>query len=393
LLNDTLVNKMEEIVKFSRLLRENNIPASLRSTQTAYETLKLFNHDDNLLNEALASVYVKNHAQRAKFDKVFKTVFEGAGKDDGQSDGSSGDKSSKDSKNRKFLRGYNYSFKVVNPSKFKVQPSEQDITDYRPPLGDYVDNKKDETELLQKDIKLLTSFEPELLDICQKLGKKIANKRVRRRKQSKNMRPDIRKTLRKNLKYGNTLLEIVKTKPRIKKSNHFFLNDVSGSCDWVSNWFFMMVYAAQKSFKKAKTFEFDNKTVETTSALEEPNLLDAFIRVRDIRQKNQMIHGTSNMHRAFESFKDQADLNNKSYVMILSDCRDWAGPKSENKPLSANTIDYLVDKSKKVLILNPEPRKKWNVVDSCVSHYEDSGAEFFEVRNLEQLAELISQIG
>ena len=384
---------MEEIVKFSRLLRENNIPASLRSTQTAYETLKLFNHDDDLLNEALASVYVKKHEQRAKFDKVFKTVFGGVGEDDKQSEGSADSQSSKGGKNRKFLSGYNYSFKIINPSKFKVQPSEQDITDYRPPLNEYIDRSKDESELLQKDIKLLTSLEPELLELCQKLGKKIANKRVRRRKQSKNMRPDIRKTLRKNLKYGNTLLEIVKTKPRIKKSNHFFLTDVSGSCDWVSNWFFMMVYAAQNSFKKAKTFEFDNKTVETTSALGEPNLLDAFIKVRDIRQKNQMIHGTSNMHRAFESFKDQADLNNKSYVLVLSDCRDWAGPKSGNKPLSANTMDYIVEKSKKVLVLNPEPRKKWNVVDSCVSHYEDSGAEFFEVRNLEQLAELISKIG
>ena len=384
---------MEEIVKFSRLLRENNIPASLRSTQTAYETLKLFNHDDDLLNEALASVYVKKHEQRAKFDKVFKTVFGGVGEDDKQSEGSADSQSSKGGKNRKFLSGYNYSFKIINPSKFKVQPSEQDITDYRPPLNEYIDRSKDESELLQKDIKLLTSLEPELLELCQKLGKKIANKRVRRRKQSKNMRPDIRKTLRKNLKYGNTLLEIVKTKPRIKKSNHFFLTDVSGSCDWVSNWFFMMVYAAQNSFKKAKTFEFDNKTVETTSALGEPNLLDAFIKVRDIRQKNQMIHGTSNMHRAFESFKDQADLNNKSYVLVLSDCRDWAGPKSGNKPLSANTMDYIVEKSKKVLVLNPEPRKKWNVVDSCVSHYEDSGAEFFEVRNLEQLAELISRIG
>jgi len=384
---------MEEIVKFSRLLRENNIPASLRSTQTAYDTLKLFNHDDDLLNEALASVYVKKHEQRAKFDKVFKTIFGGDGEDDSQSDGSSDSPSSKGGKNRKFLSGYNYSFKIINPSKFKVQPSEQDITDYRPPLNDYIDRGKNESELLQKDIKLLTSLEPELLELCQKLGKKIANKRVRRRKQSRNMRPDIRKTLRKNLKYGNTLLEIVKTKPRIKKSNHFFLNDVSGSCDWVSNWFFMMVYAAQNSFKKAKTFEFDNKTVETTSALGEPNLLDAFIKVRDIRQKNQMIHGTSNMHRAFESFKDQADLNNKSYVLVLSDCRDWAGPKSGNKPLSANTMDYIVEKSKKVLVLNPEPLKKWNVVDSCVSHYEDSGAEFFEVRNLEQLAELISKIG
>jgi len=383
---------MEDIVKFSRLLRKNNIPASLRSTQTAIETFKLFKDDENVLNDALASVYVKNNQQRMKFDKIFKSVFGGVGEENGESNGSAGSTNSKNTKNKRLLSGYNYSFKIINPSKFNVQASESDITDYRPPLDNYIDHELGESDLLKKDINHLTSFQPELLDLCQKLGKKIANKRVRRRKQAKNMRPDIRKTLRKNLKYGNTLLEIVKTKPRIKKSKHFFLNDVSGSCDWVSNWFFLMVYAAQNSFKKAKTFEFDNKTVETTSALEEPNLLDAFVKVRDIRQKNRMIHGTSNMLQAFESFKDQADLNNKSYVIILSDCRDWAGPKSGKIPLSANSMDYIVDKSKKVLILNPEPIKKWNVADSCVSHYEDSGAEFFEVRNLEQLAELISLI-
>ena len=105
-----------------------------------------------------------------------------------------------------------------------------------------------------------------------------------------------------------------------------------------------------------------------------------------------MIHGTSNMHSAFENFKEQTDLNKKSYVLILSDCRDWAGPKSGTRPLSADSMDYIVDKSKKVLVLNPEPRKKWNVADSCVSYYMNSGAELFEVRNLEQLAELISTI-
>jgi len=283
-------------------------------------------------------------------------VFGDVGEENGESNGSAGSTNSKNTKNKRLLSGYNYSFKIINPSKFNVQASESDITDYRPPLDNYIDHELGESDLLKKDINHLTSFQPELLDLCQKLGKKIANKRVRRRKQAKNMRPDIRKTLRKNLKYGNTLLEIVKSKPRIKKSNHFFLNDVSGSCDWISNWFFLMVYAAQNSFKKAKTFEFDNKTVETTSALEEPNLLDAFIKVRDIRQKNMMIHGTSNMHRSFESFKEQADLNNKSYVLILSDCRDWAGPKSGKIPLSASSMDHIVDKSKKVLILNPEPR-------------------------------------
>jgi uncharacterized protein with von Willebrand factor type A (vWA) domain len=383
---------MEDIVRFSRLLRENNIPASLRSTQTAYETLQLFKDDEKILNDALASVYIKNNQQRVKFDKVFKSVFEGVDEDNEESDESEGSPSSKLAKNKKLLGGHNYSLKILNPSKLKIQDSELDNIDYRPPLDNYVDHGMDESELLQRDINHLTSFEPELLDLCQKLGKKIANKRVRRQKQAKNMRPDIRKTIRKNFKYGNTLLEIVKTKPRMKKNKHFFLNDVSGSCDWVSNWFFMMVYAAQNSFKKAKTFEFDNKTVETTSALEEPNLLDAFIKVRDIRQKNQMLHGTSNMHRAFESFKDQANLNNKSYVLILSDCRDWAGPKAGKRPLSADSMDYIVEKSKKVLILNPEPPKKWNVADSYVSYYEDSGAKFFEVRNLEQLAELIATI-
>ncbi len=297
---------MKKIIKFSRLLRDNNIPASLRSTQTAYETLKLFDDEDDLLNEALASVYIKKPGQRARFDKVFKSVFGGVDEKSNEQNGPPKTDGSNGNKNKRLLNGYNYSFKLIEPSKFKVKPAENDTMDYRPPFEDYIDNGKDETELLQKDIKLLTSFEPELLDLCQKLGKKIANKRVRRQKQSKNMRPDIRKTLRKNLKYGNTILEIVKTKPRIKKSSHFFLNDVSGSCDWVSNWFFLMVYAAQNSFKKAKTFEFDNKTVETTAALKEPNLLDAFIKVRDIRQKNQMIHGTSNMHRAFESFKDSS---------------------------------------------------------------------------------------
>lgn len=98
------------------------------------------------------------------------------------------------------------------------------------------------------------------------------------------------------------------------------------------------------------------------------------------------------MYTAFQSFLKQVNLNNKSYVMILSDCRDWAGPKSDGRPMSADLIENISKKSKRVLVFNPEPKNKWNVVDSCVSYYEDFGAEFFEVRNLEQLANLISEI-
>ncbi|HEX3013083.1 MAG TPA: VWA domain-containing protein, partial [Methanobacterium sp.] len=195
-----------------------------------------------------------------------------------------------------------------------------------------------------------------------------------------------------NLKHGGTLLELVKSKPKLKKQNHYFLNDVSVSCDWISIWFFCMVYAAQNSFNKARAFEFDNKTAEITSALHELNVVDAFVKVLQIRQENSMIHGKSNMYTAFESFIHQANLNSKSYVMILSDCRDWAGPKHNNEPLSAEFINQMSQAAKRVLILNPEPKNRWNVADSRVSYYENAGAEVFEVRDLEQLANLISEI-
>ncbi len=261
-------------------------------------------------------------------------------------------------------------------------------------LNDISDNadREGNSELLKSNIKTLNTLQPELIDLCQKLGRKIATKRVRRYKQAKKQKPDIRRSIRKNMKHGGTLLELVKSKPKIKKQNHYFLSDVSVSCDWISIWFFCMVYAAQNSFNRARAFEFDNKTAEITSALFEPDLIEAFLKVLEIRQDNSMIRGKSNMFTAFEGFLKQANLNSKSYVLILSDCRDWAGPKEEGIPSSAYLIENMVKKSKRVLILNPEEKKKWNVADSCVSYYEDVGAELFEVRNLDQLAELISEI-
>lgn len=376
---------MDDVIKLSGRLRENGIPASIRSTENACKVFDLL-EDDELLREALASVYLKDEGQHEKFNETFDSIFRKTRETRYEDENDS--KTSL--KIEKVLRARN-STKIQKPQKVKAEKIDFDSFKYMPPLEESKD-MFDESEMLQQDIMNLNRFEPELLDLCQKLGRKIANKRVRRQKQSKNMKPDIRRTIRKNLKYGGTLIELARSRPKIKKSNHFFLTDVSGSCDWISNWFFCMVYAAQNSFYNAKTFDFDNKTLETSSALDEPNLMDAFIKARDLRQKNLMLHGTSNMYTAFKSFIKQANLNNKSLVLILTDCRDWAGPKSSGKPMSAEFIEEIATRSKRVLVLNPEPRDKWNVVDSCVSHYEDAGAEVFEVRDLRQLADFIAKI-
>jgi len=380
---------IEKIAKFSGLLRENGIPASIRSTELACKANDLIEKKDGNLQKALAAIYLKDQRQRKKFNKIYEDFFIGKeGKQEIESV-AMGHKSP-------FLKKYNVSVsgkRVIN-SDFGDEFNSYKLSYIKNSLNDTNNdgNRERNSDLLKKDLNLVNNLQVDLVDLCQKLGVKIATKRSRQYKQSKNQKPDIRRSIRKNMKHGGTLLELIKSKPRIKKHNHYFLSDVSVSCDWISIWFFCMVYAAQNSFSRARAFEFDNKSVEITSALFEGDLRDAFIKVLKIRHNNSMIRGKSNMFTAFTDFEKYANLNSKSYLLILSDCRDWAGPKEEGVPKSAEIIEDMVKKSKRLLILNPEEKKKWDVADSCVSDYENAGAELFEVRNLEQLADLIIEI-
>jgi uncharacterized protein len=383
---------MDKIVTFSGLLRKKGIPVSIRSTHTSAEVSKLINEDDPLFKEALAAVYVKEQKQRESFNQLFDEFFGRVNTDaDGEEEDGTSPSPKKNVWSTKKSQKWTIHHQEDNNKDFKAQEISSEEFNYHPPLEDYK-KTPDESELLSRDINTLTSFEPELFLLCQKMGKKIAMVRSRRQRQARIMRPDVRRTIRKNLQNGGALIDLVKSKPRMNKNHHFFLNDVSGSCDWISNWFFCLIYAAQNSFRRVRVFDFDHRTVETTSAMTEPSMIDAFIKVRDIRQKKLMIHGTSNMYLAFESFLDSVELNRRSTLMILTDCRDWAGPKVEGIPQSAELVEKMCRKCRKVMVFNPEDPKKWDVVDSCVSHYRDAGAQIHEVRNLNQLANLVRDI-
>jgi uncharacterized protein len=383
---------MDKIVNFSSLLRENGIPVSIRSTYTSKQVTALISEDDPLFKAALASVYIKEEKQRNIFNRLYDEFYQGL---NGEAKEKEDEKtSSKTSKKNIWSTKSNKKWTITtqeDDNNTKAREISSAEVNYHPPLNEYNDTP-DENELLSRDINTLNSFEPELFLLCQKMGKKIATVRSRRQRQAKIMRPDVRRTIRKNLQYGGALIDLVKSKPRVKKNHHFFLNDVSGSCDWISNWYFCLVYAAQNSFRRVRVFDFDHKITETTVAMDEPNMMDAFIKVRDIRQKNLMIHGTSNMYEAFNSFLDKVQLNRRSTLMILTDCRDWAGPKTDGIPQSAELVEKMARKCRKVMVFNPEDKKKWDVVDSCVSDYRDAGAEIHEVRNLNQLALLVRDI-
>ena len=384
-----MINK---IANLSAQLRQEGLPVSIRSTQAAVKIhMELGEADRQLLKTALMAVYVKDRYDIPKFNKVFEKIFkiEMEPKKSQELNKGTAYRGKGPKSNKYIIKKQNNAYQKVR--KEKINNEKLKMLSGQPLLEEVKKLERD-GELMNKDLTKLNRFDPRMLEICQRLGKRIANKRSRRKVKSSSNKIDMRRTIRANMKYGGVPLELVRAKPRPHKNEHLFLNDISGSCEWISSWFFMLMFSAQTAFKKSRTFEFDNKVIETTQALKEEYLIDSFIKVKDMRIKNMMVHGTSDMYSAFTKFQKMAHINNKSYVIILSDCRDWAGPKVKGVPASVEVLEEIVRDAKKVIILNPEDRNKWDVVDSCVSLYREAGAQVFEVNTLNQLAQFVEQM-
>ena len=384
---------ISKIARLSADLRGEGLPVSIRSTQAATEIYhNLGDGDRDLLKTALLAIYVKDRYDIPKFLKVFDEVFKKPEPEKnsmeelnkGNAYRGKGPKSNKYIIKKQNTMGQKIRKEKINNEKLKMLSGQ--------PLLEEAKMLERDGELMNKDLTKLNRFDPRMLEICQRLGKRIANKRSRRKVEANSHKIDMRRTMRANLKYGGVPMELVKAKPRPHKNEHLFLNDISGSCEWISSWFFMLMFSAQTAFKRSRTFEFDNKVIETTKALKEEYLIDSFVKVKDMRIKHMMVHGTSDMYSAFKQFQDKANINNKSYVIILSDCRDWAGPKVNGIPASVEIVEEMVRDAKKVIILNPEDKNKWDIVDSCVSLYQDAGAKVFEVNTLNQLAQFVEQM-
>ncbi|MBQ1781642.1 MAG: VWA domain-containing protein [Methanobrevibacter sp.] len=383
---------ISKVAALSAQLREQGMPVSIRSTQDAVKIHQdLGEEDRELLKTALMAIYVKDRYDIPKFLKIFDKVFSEKKKEKmaeelnkGKAYRGTGPKSNKYVIKKQNSIGQKVRQEKIDNKKLKMLSGQ--------PLLEEAKKLERDGELMNKDLTKLNRFDPRMLEICQRLGKRIANKRSRRKVQAHSHKIDMRRTMRANLKYGGVPIDLVKAKPRPHKNEHLFLNDISGSCEWISSWFFMLMFSAQTAFKRSRTFEFDNKVIETTKALKEEYLIDSFVKVKDMRIKHMMVHGTSDMYSAFTKFTEMAKINNKSYVIILSDCRDWAGPKVNGIPASVGVVEEMVRDAKKVIILNPEERNKWDIVDSCVSLYEEAGAQVFEVNTLNQLAHFVEQM-
>jgi uncharacterized protein with von Willebrand factor type A (vWA) domain len=197
------------------------------------------------------------------------------------------------------------------------------------------------------------------------------------------------------LEYGGAMMKLEYKRKKIQKPEIILLCDVSGSCEWISDFFLTLTLGIKKAFNEVKGYIFTDHCWEITKSLNTSMVERLFQEIRhwwDFYRGG----GNSNMETAFEDFikKNQNNITKKTTIIILSDCRDYLGRRevygsARGQPRSAEKIAKLVKMSKRVIILNPEDPKLWNTGDSVVDYYLKAGAECYPVKNLQELADMV----
>lgn len=373
----------EEVVLLSNYLRNEGMLVSIRSTLLAFHVLENIGYSmtyEDLFN-ALRVIYVKNIEDYDKFERAFKKVF-----DDVEFNQKTFESDSNDDNLLNNSEGENIQ------NNFPHQNLEELQELYDKMIEDKANTKAKEGRILNGSMILLDSYDPKVFELCRRLSRKIANKRSNRRKKSNSRHIDMSRTIRANIKNGGHFVKLIYDKPPMRKTKHIFLCDVSGSCEWITSWFFLLLYGCKKTFNKVKIYDFDNKLTDVTDILG----TESFNNIGQVnvaqRSKGISCYGQSDMTKAFEEFLDVAEITNRTDIIILTDCRDWKGERINGVLKSATLVKTMINKAHRVIILNPEKKIRWNNATSCVKDYEDVGAKVFETSSLEKFEKVISEL-
>ncbi|MEM2959659.1 MAG: VWA domain-containing protein [Candidatus Jordarchaeaceae archaeon] len=245
------------------------------------------------------------------------------------------------------------------------------------------------------DLVFLVSNVDKVERTIKKLAKQLASKLSRREKLADRGKINIRKSIRRSLEYGGVMVKLDYKMRKIQRPEIVLLCDVSGSCEWISDFFITLMLGIKKAFSEVRGYIFTDHCWAVTKALDTGMVERLFQEIShwwDVYRGG----GSSNMETAFEDFlkKTEGTITKKTTVIILSDCRDYLGRRElygnlRGYPLSAQKIAKLAKISKRLIILNPEDPKFWNTGDSVVDYYVQAGAECYPVKNLQELANMV----
>ncbi|MDF1595187.1 MAG: VWA domain-containing protein [Acidimicrobiia bacterium] len=244
---------------------------------------------------------------------------------------------------------------------------------------------------LLEDVDLMHASRADLAQIEQiinPLTRKLAARLAHKRRLRRSGRLDFRRTMRRSLATGGVPIDPQFRVPHPIKPEIFMLCDISGSMATFARFTLQFMYAMSSQFSKVRSFAFIDALDEVTSYLEVgtdfPQALDRISTEAEV----VWVDGHSDYGRSLDQFWDRfgGSLTRRSTVILTGDARN------NYRDVNSSILPKLVEVSRAVYWLNPEPEAYWDTGDSVMGAYSRHCTGAYEVRNLRQLEAFVEQI-
>ena len=397
------------LLGFVRLLREQGLRVSVAESLAALDSIAHVGLDDReLLRLSLRTALIKSRHDFALFDTLFQRFFtvpqrrkrrrerhrhqrgddgeRGSKRGPGQSGFSSAVKQSaqtlQHSRDGSPVDGRQS--EIQNRLEVLEQAWQRQL---KAPLGPVVTQPERSGEQALH-ARIDRPFPPDRLEDMyrqvERLAVRLLTRRALRYRRARHGRIDLRGTVLRGLRSGTeipfTLMHRRRKQTRLRL---IVLCDVSGSVWQVSTFLLKLVHTLQAEFSQVRSLVFVNSVVEVTELFRRMRFPDDLQNLRQYPHLN--LFGFSDFGRAFYQFyRDYLDeLTRETVVVILGDAR--------NNAFDAQfwTLDEIRQRSRRVLWLNPEPRREWDTGDSIIGVYApycDDVLECWSLDHLEQAA-------
>lgn len=234
---------------------------------------------------------------------------------------------------------------------------------------------------------LSTEQQAELRRRMRPLARRLAARTAVRRRRGSDGPLDVRRTVRRAMSTGGVPFAPTFRPRRPHRPELFLLCDVSGSVATFARFTLLLVHAMQEEFAGVRSFAFVDALEEVSDLFAGEDVEEAVARL--MREARVVwADGHSDYGRALDTFVERFghEVTARSTVVILGDAR------TNYRHPSAQAVERLQRRARRVWWLNPEPQAAWDTGDSVASSYRRFVEEMVEVRNVRQLAAFVERV-
>lgn len=329
---------IENIVRFSHLLRDNEISVSLPAVLDALAGLPLVDISNlQMFHCLLRSNFISSKDDFAKFDHLFYDYWlpkhrttlqvpaEGVGETETEQDILSAVK--------------NKATYLQASGDAEPKSSKQWALRYSPQALSQSDQLRE----------LRFDSDRDIYETINRLLQPLANRISRRFQYTvRGKEVSLRKILRKNMQFGGELILLDFRKKKLKKRRIIFFCDVSGSMDIYTLMILQFIHALKRIDRQTEIFFFSTDLSRATRRFERGDFESA---VTQIPEAISDWGGGTRIGHCLKLFNETfgtRQLSNKDIVMIFSDGWD----RGEIDVLD-NQMTFLKRKAHKIIWLNP----------------------------------------